>query len=174
MSLQTWELLSYIVTVFGLPMAILIFIYEQRRERENEDEEIYLLLSDAYTDFLKLIIANPDLRLHSQPAAYELNDEQKERVMAILDLLVSLFERAYLLAYEEKMSAKQLRRWRSWEDFMREWCRRDDFRAVLPGLLQGEDPEFADYIRKLAAEVIKGLGAPSRQGGAGAITTRVE
>jgi hypothetical protein len=74
--------------------------------------------------------------------------------MAILDLLVSLFERAYLLAYEEKMSAKQLRRWRSWEDFMREWCRRADFRAVLPQLLQGEDPEFAHYIRKLAAEEV--------------------
>lgn len=158
MSLETWELLSYIVTVFGLPMAILIFIYEQRRERENEDEEIYLLLSDAYTDFLKLIIANPDLKLHTQTAANR-TEEQHERVMAIFDLLVSLFERAYLLAYEEKMSAKQLRRWRSWEDFMREWCRRDDFRAELPRLLVGEDPDFASYIRSLAKEEGKGMAA---------------
>jgi hypothetical protein len=34
-------LLSYIVTVFGLPLAIFIFMYEQRKERENEEEEIY-------------------------------------------------------------------------------------------------------------------------------------
>ena len=155
MSLQTWELLSYIVTVIGLPAAILIFIYEQRRERENEDEEIYLLLSDAYTDFLKLIIANPDLKLHTQTSA-NLTEEQHERVIAIFDLLVSLFERAYLLAYEEKMSAKQLRRWRSWDDFMREWCRRDDFRAELPRLLVGEDPDFASYIRSLAHQEGKG------------------
>ena len=150
--LQVWELLSYIVTVFGLPTAIFIFIYEQRRERENEDEEIYLLLSDAYTDFLKLIIANPDLRLHSQSAVANLTDEQRERALTIFDMLVSLFERAYLLVYDDRMSAKQLRRWRSWEDFMREWCRREDFRTQLPRLLSGEDPDFAEYIRRIAQE----------------------
>ena len=31
-SLEMWELLSYIVTVTGLPLAIAVFIYEQRRE----------------------------------------------------------------------------------------------------------------------------------------------
>ncbi len=157
MTLETWELLSYIVTVFGLPTAILIFIYEQRRERENEDEEIYLLLSDAYTDFLKLIIAHPDLRLHSQVGPTNLTDEQRERALAIYDMLVSLFERAYLLVYEEQMADKQLRRWRSWEDFMREWCRREDFRSQLPKLLSGEDPDFAEYIRKIAVEEMRGV-----------------
>ena len=160
MDLQTWELLSYIVTVFGLPMAILIFIYEQRRERENEDEEIYLLLSDAYTDFLKLVIANPDLGLHSQPGRHNWDANQRERALAIFEILISLFERAYLLVYEEDMSDKHLRRWRSWEDFMREWCQREDFCTLLPGLLTGEDPDFASYIRKLAAEVKKSPSAP--------------
>jgi hypothetical protein len=151
-SVETWELLSYIVTVFGLPAAILIFLYEQRKERENEEEETYQLLSDAYIDFLKLVIANPDLKLRSQESTPDLTEEQRERMMLILDMLVALFERAYLLAYEEDMPAKARRRWRSWEDYMREWCRRDDFLALLPQLLQGEDPDFAAYIRRLAAE----------------------
>ena len=46
MVLETWELLSYIVTVVGLPLAIFVFLYEKRKERENEDEEVYQLLSD--------------------------------------------------------------------------------------------------------------------------------
>ena len=50
----------------------------------------------------------------------------------IFDMLISLFERAYLLVWEPDMSEKQLRRWHSWEDYMREWCRREDFRAALP------------------------------------------
>lgn len=50
-----WELLSYVVTVVGLPVAIFTFWREQRKERENEDEETYQLLSDAYADFLKLV-----------------------------------------------------------------------------------------------------------------------
>ena len=30
-------------------------------------------------------------------------------------------------------------------------CQRADFRAVLPTLLRGENPEFADYLTKLAS-----------------------
>jgi hypothetical protein len=152
MTLETWELLSYIVTVFGLPLAICTFIWEQRKERENEEEEVYQLLSDAYTDFLRLVIDNPDLKLRSQCEISGLNEEQQERIYVMFEILISLFERAYLLAYEENMSGKQLRRWRSWEDYMREWCEREDFRKLLPRLLHGEDPDFSAYIRRLADE----------------------
>lgn len=149
-TLEIWELLSYVITVFGLPLALFIFIYEQRKERENEEEEVYQLLSDAYTDFLKLVLVNPDLKLLSPGGARDLTEEQLERRLAIFQILVSLLERAYLLAWEEDMSDKQRRRWGSWEDYMREWCRRDDFRTTLPLLLEGEDPDFADYILRLA------------------------
>lgn len=152
MTLETWELLSYIVTVFGLPLAILSFLHEQRKERENEEEEVYQQLSEAYTDFLKLVIANPDLKLRSQTSAPDLSEEQRERQHVMFEILISLFERAYLLVYEEDMTGKQLRRWMSWEDYMREWCRRDDFRQLLPRLLQGEDADFAAYIRQLAQQ----------------------
>lgn len=152
MNLDTWELLSYIVTVFGLPLAIAAFMLEQRKERENEEEEVYQELSDAYTDFLKLVMENPDLKIRSQTGTIDLNDEQRERIQVLFEILISLFERAYLLAYEEKMSGKQLRRWLSWDDYMREWCRREDFRKLLPRLLQGEDPDFSAYILRLERE----------------------
>jgi hypothetical protein len=150
MDMQTWELLSYIVTVFGLPLAIFAFVMEQRKERENEDEEVYQLLTADYTDFLKLVMANPDLKLRSQCETVDLTEEQQERVQVLFEILISLFERAYLLSYDEKMTNKQRRRWLSWEDFMREWCEREDFRKLLPRLLQGEDPDFARHILKLS------------------------
>ncbi len=150
--MEVWELLSYVVTVIGLPMAVTVFIYEQRKERDNEDEEVYQLLSDAYHDFLKLVLANPDLKLRSQAATPDLTEEQQERMQVIFEMLISLFERAYLTAFDDRMTAKQQRRWHSWDDFMREWVRRDDFRAQLPRLLQGEDADFAEYIRRLADE----------------------
>ena len=150
--MEVWELLSYMVTVIGLPVALGIFIYEQRKERDNEDEEVYQLLSDAYHDFLKLVLANPDLKLRSQAATPNLTEEQVERMQVIFEMLISLFERAYLTAFDDHMTVKQQRRWHSWDDFMREWVRRDDFRVLLPRLLQGEDPDFAIYIRRLANE----------------------
>ncbi|MDZ4098021.1 MAG: hypothetical protein U1E13_04885 [Methylophilaceae bacterium] len=154
MNLETWELLSYIVTVFGLPMAIYAFVMEQHKERENEDEEVYQLLTADYTDFLKLVMANPDLKLRSQCETVDLTEEQQERVQVLFEILISLFERAYLLSYDEKMTSKQRRRWLSWEDFMREWCEREDFRKLLPRLLQGEDPDFAAYILKLSNQAV--------------------
>jgi hypothetical protein len=34
---------------------------------------------------------------------------------------------------------------------MREWCRNEEFRAALPELLEGEDPDFQAHIRRIAA-----------------------
>ena len=75
-------------------------------------------------------------------------EQRKER----FDMLVSLFERAYLVAYKPAMGETERRRWNSWDDYMREWCHRDDFFNALPLLLRGEDPEFQEYIRALASE----------------------
>ena len=150
MNIQTWEMWSYIVTVIGLPLAICVFLYEQRKERDNEEEAVYQLLSDNYQDFLKVTLANPDLKLFSAEKTPELSEEQHERMFIIFSMLISLFERAFLLLYEDNMSPKQLRRWRSWEDYMGEWCQREDFRAALDIQLHGEDPDFVNYLRQLA------------------------
>jgi len=75
-----------------------------------------------------------------------------ERKSALFGILVSIFERAYILVYEEKMNRQTSRLWSSWEDYMREWCRREDFRTALPQLLEGEDPDFQRHITKIAAD----------------------
>ena len=150
---DTWELLSYVVTVFGLPMAIFVFVTERRREHQQEEEELYQQLSDDYTGFMKLVLENADLRLLQRGGPLpQLAEEQVERRLALFNILVALFERAYLLVYEPKMSLQTARLWQSWEDFMREWCRRADFRAELPVLLNGEDPDFATHIARIAAD----------------------
>lgn len=157
--LEILEALTYIVTILGLPFAIYIFMVEQRKQRENEDEEINELLSRAYTDFLKLVIDHPDLKLRSARATPDLTEDQQDQVFAMFEILVSLFERVYVLLYEDGMTGRQLRLWLSWEDFMREWCRREDFRRRLPELLIGEDADFAAYLRRLADEEAAGLAA---------------
>jgi len=148
--LEIWELLSYVVTVIGLPLAIVVYLVEKRQERLNDEDDVYERLSRNYQDFLQLALDNPDLKLLSQSHTPNLNPDQEERIQAIFAMLIALFERAYLLLFEDNLKGKELRRWRSWEDFMQEWCEREDFRNSLPGLIRGEDPEFADYIKGLA------------------------
>jgi hypothetical protein len=149
--IEWFEVLSYIVTVVGFPFALIVFIYEKRKELQNEEEELHQRLSDEYVDFLKLVLDNADLQLlRKHSVAPQLTDEQKERKLAIFGILISLFERAYILVYEEKMNKQTKRLWSSWEDYMRDWCRREDFRAVLPELLEGEDEDFSRHIKKMA------------------------
>jgi len=148
-----WETASYIVTVIGLPFAIAVFMLEQRKERQNESAEIYQKLSDDYADFSKLLLANADLRLMSEEIPDErLSPEQQERKKVIFDILISLFERAFILVHEVNMSAQRKRLWSTWDDYIRSWCMREDFRRALPELLEGEDPDFGVYIRKVAEE----------------------
>lgn len=152
MDLEAWELASYVVTVVGLPFAIIVYMLDQRKERQNEEEEIYQQLSDEYGEFLKLLLQNADLQLTGRALDDAgLTEEQRERRRVLFELLVSLFERAYLLVYEDRMSRQTARLWASWEDYMRFWCGRPDFRAALEGLLEGEDPDFSARIRNIAA-----------------------
>ena len=113
MSVEGWEIASYVVTVIGLPLAIVVFLLQQRRERRNEEDEVYQLLSDAYNDFLRVAIDNPDLHLRSNALTPDLSPEQQERMLLIFDMLISLLERAFLTAHSDNMTPAQRRRWNS-------------------------------------------------------------
>jgi hypothetical protein len=148
---EFWEVASYVVTVIAMPFGIGVFIYEQRRDRQNDEEELYQRLSDEYAEFSKLLLDNADLGLLTQAVVKkELTPEEVERKSILFDILISLFERAYILVYEERMSDQTKRLWASWDDYIRFWCAREDFRAALPHLLQGEDPDFGAYMRTVA------------------------
>jgi hypothetical protein len=159
-----WETASFVVTVIALPFAIFLFLFEQRKERDSEDEEAYQLLQNAYNDFLKIVLDNPDLQLRSATAQFALTNEQRERQLIVFEMLISLFERAYIVSYEPSLSGVALRRWNSWDDYMREWCRRDDFYHLLPHLLRGEDADFAAYIRSIADQEHPGRPLTKTQG----------
>ena len=155
---MTWmeicEFSFYTVETFALPFAIVVFVIERRKQRQGDEEELYQRLSDEYMSFLKLVLENADLQLlRKKGPQNQLSEEQMERKQALFGILVSIFESSYILVFEEKMNKQTRRLWSSWEDYMREWCGREDFRAALPELLEGEDPDFSQHIQKIAAAV---------------------
>lgn len=145
------EALSYIVTILGFPAAIFIFVYEYRRGTANEENEIHRQLSAEYDSFLKLVLDNSDLLLLRQTKTQAiLSEEQTERRDIIFRMLVSLFEKAYIILYDDNLSGDAKRRWLSWEDDMLDWCRKEDFREALPVMLEGEDDAFSRHILAIA------------------------
>jgi len=147
------EALSYIVTILGFPVAIYVFVYEHRRRQRTEESELHRNLSEEYDNFLRLALDNADLLLWRRAATpTSFTEEQLERRDILFRMLVSLFEKAYIILYSDDMDREARRRWLSWEDDMREWCRRADFRALLPVLLEGEDDAFSAHIRGIAEQ----------------------
>lgn len=145
------EALSYVVTILGFPAAIAVYVYEHRQRLANEENELHRNLSEEYDNFLRLVLDNADLLLLRRSGAPpSLSDEQMERREIIFRMLVSLFEKAYIILHADDMGRDARRRWLSWEDDMKEWCRKEDFRTLLPDLLEGEDDQFSRYILTLA------------------------
>jgi len=165
-TLRFFELASHLVTVIGLPVAIYALWRESRAERANErkeieqrDEAIYLRLSEQYAEFIESVLRYPELGLHPRlPTPASLTAEQQARKLMFFEILIALFERAYILLYADSADPQGARRWQSWADYMRQWSERDDFREVLPDLLHGEDPEFASYILALGGASTRGGG----------------
>lgn len=154
------EALSYLVTILGFPIAIIVFIIERKSSRENEESELHRQLSEEYDNFLRLVLDNADLLLLRVPRTpLTLTEEQLERREIIYMMLVSLFEKAYIILYNDNMNKDAKRRWMSWEDDMREWSKRQDFVALLPKLLLGEDDAFSRHFLALMQKP----GAPVAQ-----------
>lgn len=155
--MQLWELLSYIVTVLGLPCAIFAIWREMRVERSNEakeieqrEDEIYVELSQQYSAFLEAVLNAPELDLMSNsPVQTSLSPAAQQKKFVYYEMLIALFERAYILLFEEGASGNTLRRWLSWEDYIKWWLKKPDFCTYIVDALEGEDPDFAAYILRL-------------------------
>lgn len=149
--LEQFEFLSYVATIVGIPMALWVFFREEQKERLNEQEEIYDKLMDHYDDILVRLFEHPQIDQHETP----LSDAVERRQQEILyEMLVTLFERAYILLYGERESAYR-RMWNSWEDYLKFWVAKPNFRAALPRLMRGEDPGFVAYMAHLTGLPLK-------------------
>lgn len=149
--IEFFELLSYIATVIGIPLAIVTFVYQERKERQNEQEEIYDKLMDHYAEIQEKLFEYPELDMHSEESP---DPETKRRQYILYEMLISVFERSYILLAVEKDPAYQ-RMWNSWVDYIREWLNKPNFVAALPRLMKGEDPDFVAYIAKLSGLDLK-------------------
>lgn len=141
----TWmELLSYIATVVGIPLALFVFMFEEKKERQAEQEEIYEKLMDHYARIQEKLFEYPELDQHDRPLT---DSENARRQYILYEMLISLFERSFILLYGESDPAYR-RMWNSWEDYMAQWLAHPNFRTALPRLMQGEDPGFVAYVSR--------------------------
>jgi hypothetical protein len=149
--LEFMEFLSYVATVIGIPLATVTYILQEKKERQNEQEEIYDKLMGHYTVIQEKLFEFPELDVHDKTLD---NFEDARRQYILYQMVVSLFERSYILLASETDPAYQ-RMWNSWEDYIREWIRHPNFIAALPRLMEGEDKDFVSYMAELSKLPLK-------------------
>jgi hypothetical protein len=157
--LQWFEFLSYVATVVGIPMALWAFTREEEKERQNEQEEIYDKLMAHYDGIIARLFEHPDIDQHETPLD---NPELRRQQKILYEMLVNLFERAFILLYGEHDKAYR-RMWNSWEDYMRHWVAKPNFREGLPELMLGEDKEFVAYMARLSNMPLSSIAAAPGQ-----------
>lgn len=139
----------------GIPVAIVLYGLNKRKERLDREYGTYDELDDKYIEYLKLCLDNTDLDVADTPkgSPQELSPDQRHRERLLFSILIAIFERAYLM-YRDKSGAIRDRQWNGWLGYMEDWCQRSNFRegwSILRGQFDSDFLAFMDGVVARAA-----------------------
>ena len=141
---------AHISTVLGIPLAILLFLNEKRKERHDREYGTYHALDDKYIMFLRLCLQHPELDLYSVPlgAPSSLSPTQKIQQYTMFEILISLMERSYLM-YKDQSSELKRSQWHGWDSYIQGWCSDQRFRDLWTLVsIEEYDESFIEYLGK--------------------------
>lgn len=155
------EYLEKFVTLGVLPATLTLFFKERRKERLAAQYLVYDSLDEHYGEFLRQMMDKPLLPVYPPNAPLSLDNKSLEdqiRTKAAFELLISIFERAFLMYRSEELSNRD-HQWSGWAACMHSWCRRPGWESFFDAV-NGEqfDIDFVSYIKK-----IKGI-EPNKDG----------
>tara|TARA_R110000787_G_scaffold232870_1_gene339942 strand:+ start:1625 stop:2125 length:501 start_codon:yes stop_codon:yes gene_type:complete len=148
-----FELIAYIVTIFGFPIAIYIFYLERERERAEIKAQALTQSSDRYVEFLTLSLNYPRLDVFSVPILdkYELTAEEVRIESSLISMLIDMFEKAYLMYHLEQKCIHESQ-WNGWIGTIKSYCFRDNFTREWEIVGTQFDVSFYSFMQDLINE----------------------
>ena len=147
-TLDILELITKCITIVGVPVAILTYFYNRRKDRQQRESSAYDELDDKYSDFLKLCLEYSDLKISSCDPAITFTSDQLEQRELLFEILISLFERAYL-QYKRLSKKIKKKQFEGWDEYMRSWLDNINFRTYWDKAKSQYDLDFQAYIQSL-------------------------
>lgn len=146
------ESASYLVQLFGVPVAIAAFIVAKRRERIDRENGTYDALDAKYQDFLSICLQNPDLPIFDSGKVVEtgLSDAQEHRLQVALCILISILERAYLM-YRDQSGELRRNQWLGWVGYIEDYGQMASFARYWPLLGEQFDSRFVAFVDETLA-----------------------
>ncbi len=159
------DFLEKFITLGVLPATLTLFFRERKKERLAAQYQVYDSLDEHYGEFLKRMMDNPLLPVYPPDAALSLaglTEPEQVKRLAAFELLVSIFERAFLM-YRSEDLVEQDKQWSGWAACMQSWCTRPGWNAFYARINGDQfDRDFDRYLRELAAFVpVRGEALPA-------------
>ncbi len=125
------EGLTYLIAIFGVPVAIFLYRRDIAASREQREWEIYQSVQEKYLEFISAALAQPRVGVvWSEPEIAREALPAADRVTQdlLFDLLCSVFERAFLV-YQRARHSQRRQQWEGWLAWIDEYAGRQNFRA---------------------------------------------
>ena len=125
------EMLTYIITVLGVPVAIFVYLREQKFQRLEREYGTFDALDEKYIEIQQICLEHPELDVFDTPfkEPKKLSEEQQKQEEAILLIRISIFERAFLM-YQRSQTEGKDTQWQGWNLEIIDWFSRENFRNV--------------------------------------------
>ena len=141
------EIISSIITILGVPAAIWIFFRNKERERRDREYQTYNALDDKYIEFLNLCLANSELNIYHGGSS-KLTPEEENKRLIIFEILISIFERAFLM-YKDQNGKIKKEQWEGWRKYINEWAKDEHFKTAWSEIGDQWDSNFVLYMNKV-------------------------
>lgn len=146
---QVLDVLVAFVTLFGVPVAIAIFMITKHRERIDRETGTYATLNQQYLDFLRIAFDHPELPIYGNgPYSTILSPADDRKIECAFLTLISLIENAFLL-YRQHNSKVRETQWMGWQEYIIDYFKNPIFNAKWPELSGQFDTEFTTAINTI-------------------------
>ena len=170
-------IISGLATAAGVLAAAWSFMRKTQEDREARENETHYELNQRYADYLQLTLDHPQLPVqdYGEDASWtrmhqihltaplrsidDLSFIDYKKTVAIYEILYTLMERAYL-TYARHDSGFKAKQWQGWEQYIKDWLARSDFKAIYNRHLKSDenDREFTTFIKQLISEIERAEG----------------
>ncbi|WP_221032728.1 hypothetical protein [Actomonas aquatica] len=147
-------ILGIVIAVVGLRFAVKTYHNDRRKDQLEREYGTFNDLDDKYVEFMYECSRHPRLDLFSTPAPSqrELSAEELRVERALFAVLISIFERAYVMFHRRDELSSKDAQYPGWETCMRTYCTRPSF--IVEWQLIGDqfDQGFCTRMNQLITE----------------------
>jgi hypothetical protein len=144
------DILADIVILLGIPTGLFQFRRAVKKEQQDRAYVAYDAVDKEYLEFERLCFHHPRLDISGidNALSYCLTPEEQKQERIALMLLISMFERAFLMYHDQPIIIKQ-RQWSGWKVYIDIYCKRENFRKAWHACGETFDSEFRGYMKDI-------------------------